>query len=157
MSTWRQFAEQVQRGDGVGDKRDDRDTSSDPSPSVPNVPSVPLDPSRTLKRWRVALVGLDPAQPLGGIEAGRWRMLCQDAAWLFRSFGEQAARDGWDTSDLFGLWPGKPLWGGVVDRLRGSRSLVLAGDRASWRSFGVVEGFNRGSYPDLSPFWEVKQ
>lgn len=156
MSTWRQFAEQVQRGEGGGDTRDDRDSSPVLPPNVPNVPSVPLDPSRALKRWQTGLVGLDPYHPLNGIDLRRWRVLCEDAAWLFRSFGEQAARDCWTAADLFGLRACKPHFGGLVDRLRGSRSLVLTEDRACWRSFGVVEAFNRGSYPDLLPFWEAQ-
>lgn len=156
MSTWRQFAEQVQRGEGPRDTRDNRDSSSVLAPSVPNVPSVPLDPSRALKRWRAELVQLDPQQPLHSLEPQRWRVLCEDAAWLFHSFGEQAARDCWTTADLFGLCASRPHFGGLVDRLRGSRSLVLTETRACWRSFGVVETFNRSSYPDLRAFWEAQ-
>lgn len=155
MSTWRQFAEQVQRRDGVGDNRDERDNSTRSSPIVSNVPNVPLDPTRALNRWRSELRRLDPFEPLQGIERQRWRSLCDDAAWLVCGFGEQVARDCWTTADLFGLWPATPHFGGVVDRLRGSRSLVLSGDRACWRSFGIVEKFNRGSYPNLVPFWEI--
>jgi hypothetical protein len=85
----------------------------------------------------------------------RWQTLYDDAVWLLEGFGEQAARDGWSSADLFGLWPSKPHWGGIADRLRGSRSLVMDADRASWRLFGAVERFNRGSYPELRAFWDL--
>lgn len=154
MSTWRQFAEQVQRGDAPRANRDERDDRAQTDPIASIVPNVPLDPTRALKRWRSALADLDVCKPLHGIEPRRWGTLCEDAAWIVRCFGEQAARDCWSSADMFGLWPDKPNWGGVVHRLQGSRSLVLTCDRASWRSFGLVEGFNRDSYPDLPPFWE---
>ena len=83
----------------------------------------------------------------------RWQTLYDDAVWLLENYGKLAARDGWSDADLFGLWPGKPYWGGIADRLRGSRTLVMDTDRATWRSWGQVERFNRGAYPDLSPFW----
>ena len=55
-----------------------------------------------------------------------------------------------------GRWPGKDAWGGIADRLQGSRSLVMTADRARWRTMfgGVAEQFNRGAYPDLRPLWE---
>lgn len=33
---------------------------------------------------------------------------------------------------------------------------MLTGDRAHWRSWGQVERYNRGAYPDLLPFWELR-
>ncbi len=74
-----------------------------------------------------------------------------------REHGVYAAKCGWTAADIFGLWPDKPHWGGIADRLRGARSLVMDADRASWRSRGQVERFNRGSYPHLRPFLEVRQ
>jgi hypothetical protein len=107
MSTWRQFAEQVKRGDVVGDKRDNRDISPDLSPSVPSVSNVPLDPVRLTRLWKAGLESIDPRQPMHGLSQQRWRTLCDDAVFLFGGFGQQAARDCWATADLFGLWPDK--------------------------------------------------
>ncbi|MEZ5688770.1 MAG: hypothetical protein R3E21_08330 [Caenibius sp.] len=69
----------------------------------------------------------------------------------------QAFRDGWTVGELFGLWPDKPGWGGIADRLDGSRSLKMTADRAHWRCgvTGDARQFNRGAYGDLTPFWEV--
>ena len=103
----------------------------------------------------VSMARLDPYQPPDGWEMRRWQQLYDDAEWLLAKFGDQAARDGWSSADLFGLWPGKPHWGGIADRLRDSRSLVLTADRAHWRSWGQVERFNRGSYPELVLLWEA--
>jgi hypothetical protein len=107
--------------------------------------------------WSAALAGLDAGRPPAGIEPRRWEKLLDDAAWLLAEHGENAARFGWDAADLFGLWPGKPGWGGIADRLRGSRSLVLSADRATWRRVLTcdVERLNKRSYPDLKPFWEA--
>jgi hypothetical protein len=107
----------------------------------------------TLRGWHECIGRLDPCQPLEGFPMGRWQTLYDDAVWLLDNFGKLAARDGWSAADLFGLWPDKPYWGGIADRLRGARSLVMDAERASWRSWGQVERFNRGAYPDLPPLW----
>ena len=107
-----------------------------------------------LSAWRAHLARVDPCKAPPGWHINRWQQLCDDAAWLVENYGKLAACDGWSDADLFGLWPGKPYWGGIADRLHGSRSLVMDADRASWRAWGQVERFNRGAYPDLSPFWE---
>ena len=113
-----------------------------------------LNAREVLPGWRAKFSRLNPCRTPEGWEIGRWQQLYDDAEWLLEKFGEQAARDGWSSADLFGLWTDKPHWGGIADRLRGSRSLVLTADRAHWRSWGQVERFNRGAYPDLLPFWE---
>lgn len=115
---------------------------------------IPELRSDALSVWRDALNALDPINPLHGFDKMRWRQLVEDARWVLDKFGKQAARDGWSTADLFGLWPGVPHAGGIADRLRGSRSLVLTANRAHWRSWGQVDRFNRGSYLDLLPFWQ---
>lgn len=83
-----------------------------------------------------------------------WHDLCQDADWLLSNFGQLAARRGWSSADLFGLWPDKPHWGGIADRLRGSRSLLMYANCAVWRHWDVTERYNRGAYPNLRPFWD---
>ena len=155
MGNWRQFADRMKSANTVEDNRDNRDNSPSETPNVPNVPSVPLDAGRALRLWKRGLAKVDPLHPAPGYDAGAWQALCDDAVWVLGCFGEQAARDGWCASDLFGLWPGKPHWGGIADRLRGSRSLVMTADRAHWRSWGVVDRYSRGSYPDLRPMWEI--
>ena len=151
MSNWRAVIDEA-----LG--RNTRDERNDSDPTVPSVPSVPIvppmDPARALKLWRASLAKVDPRGPMHGYKAAAWCNLCDDAVWLLGNFGEQAARDGWSTGDLFGLWPGKPGWGGIADRLCGCRALVMSADRSSWRAWGQVERYNRGSYPNLRAFWE---
>ena len=109
----------------------------------------------TFSGWVRQLTRLDPCQPQAGLCMGRRQTLYDDVMWLLENFGQQAARDGWSEADLFGLWPDKPHWGGIADRLCGARSLVMASDRASWRIRGQVESYARGVYPHLRPFWEA--
>ena len=107
--------------------------------------------------WLNELAHLDPCRPAKGFASRRWQDLYDDAVWIVENHGTFAARHGWSVADLFGLWPDKPYWGGIADRLRGSRSLVMDGDRASWRLFGVPERYARGTYPSLMPFWKGLQ
>jgi hypothetical protein len=127
---------------------------------VPNVPIVPGLPTLTQPApdaWSAAIARLDAYRPLAGIEPRRWEKLVDDAQWLLAEHGENAARCGWSTADLFGLWPDNAHWGGVADRLRGSRSLLMDDLEATWRRplTGDMERFNKGSYPDLRAFWEL--
>ena len=107
--------------------------------------------------WRGALAGVNLGNPLHGLAVARWRQLLGDAQWVLDHFAQQAAVDGWTAGELFGLWLGKDGWGGIADRLRGSRSLVMTDDRARWRTMfgGVAEQFNRGAYRDLRSLWEA--
>ena len=156
MSNWRALADEALNKADSENTTNIRNDSSETCPSVPSVPSVPpLDPVRALRAWRHGLAITDPCHPPEGWHINRWQQLCDDVAWLLANFGEQAARDGWSTADLFGLWPDVPNAGGIADRLRGSRSLVLTADRAHWRRWGQVERYNRCSYPDLLPFWDA--
>lgn len=106
--------------------------------------------------WRVAFDCLDSAAPLYGLDSRRWQQLLGDAQWVLDSFASNALRDGWTVGELFGLWPGKDRWGGIADRLQGSRSLKMTADRAHWRRqfTGASDQFVRGTYPELHPLWE---
>ena len=153
---WRDYAKQVQQ---AGDNRDIRDDSSEAVPIGPIVPNVPpLDPARAARLCQEGLAGLDWERPLHGLPAARWRQLLGDAHWLLDHFGGQAFRDGWTVGEMFGLWPDKPGWGGIADRLQSSRSLKMTADRATWRCVftGAPEQFNRTAYPDLQPLWEAR-
>jgi hypothetical protein len=114
------------------------------------------DERRIQRGWRTALATLDPCQPRG-MEMGRWQMLVDCSVWLFNTFGEQAARDGFSTADLFGLRAGYPGKGGLDDHLGDNRGLVMADGRACWRAWGVPMQFNRGGGDDLPAFWEMGQ
>jgi hypothetical protein len=126
----------------------------------PTPVSETLAPSSVVRTWRAALDGLDRETPLHGLDAQRWRELLRDARWLLDHFVQQAARDGWSAADLFGLLPGHDGWGGVADRLQGSRSLVMTADRASWRRMltGTPDGFARGGSAMLRlvVLWELE-
>src|SRR5207302_6721490 len=94
-----------------------------------------LAPSLILREWHGHLVAIDPCRPPEGWTMDRWQTLCDDAYWIYEKYAPRAVRDGWSSADLFGLWPGVPHLGGLADRLKGSRSLVLTADRACWRSW----------------------
>ena len=121
--------------------------------------------SARLKECQSHLSRLDPDKPLHGIPGRRWGRLVDDALWLFDGFAETAFRDGWTVGELFGLWwyelDGKPrlkdTFGGVADRLQGSRSLKMTADRAHWRRMhtDTLDQFNRTAYPDFLPMWEA--
>jgi hypothetical protein len=107
---------------------------------------------------REGLQRLDSRVPLHGVGFGRWGVLVDDADWLFEHFAKRAATDGWSAADLFGVLPGHDAWGGVADRLQGSRSLVMTADLACWRRMltGTPDGFARGAsvMPKLTLLWE---
>ena len=114
-------------------------------------------PITLLKEWDRALAGVDPHKPPKAYRPGRWLTLVDDACWLFDQFAAQAVRDCWSPADLFGVLPGHDAWGGIADRLRGSRSLLMTADRACWRRVinDTPEQFNRGSgHPGLTLLWE---
>ena len=155
MNSWRELAARILNGEH--DRTDRHETAMEPAivPIVPIVPIlVPPDPATLFEEWGAAIGSVDRYQAPPTYPPAHWLQLCDDAEWLLGTFGEQAARFGWSTADLFGLWPVKPHWGGVADRLRGARSLIMDADRSHWRTSGQVERFNRGSYPALRPFWD---
>lgn len=128
--------------------------------SVVSVPSVGAftKPHEAFPAWRAHLLRLSEDVPLHGLERLRWWQVIDDARWLVDHFGQQAARDGWSVLDLFGVMPGRDAWGGVADRLRGSRSLVMSSDVARWRR--VVnrepESFAQG-LGETVPLWGTGQ
>ena len=111
------------------------------------------------REWRAELIRLDPLAPRHGLAVGRWGTLLGDADWLLDHFGNQAGRDGWSALDLFGVIPGRDGWGGLADRLRASRSLVMGADVARWRRVinGEPESFARGlgGTAQMIALWEV--
>lgn len=112
------------------------------------------------REWRANLMRLEARRPLHGLARNRWAMLFDDADWLFENFAGQAAREGWSALDLFGVLPGRDAWGGIADRLRSSRSLVMSSDRASWRRVvnGEPESFARGlgETVRMVPLWQTE-
>ena len=125
--------------------------------SVPCVGSF-THPLEAVAAWRAHLMRLDPTQPLHGLGPVRWAGLLDDGDWLFENYAMRAATDGWSMPDLFGVLPGRDGWGGIADRLRGSRSLVMSSDVARWRRVinGVPESFARGlgDTVQMVPLWD---
>ncbi|AKM06121.1 hypothetical protein AM2010_26 [Pelagerythrobacter marensis] len=155
MSGWREMAEEALR---VQDTRDIRDKNpprgSHNGNNVPIVPNV-SPPLSTLKLWRASLLTLHPCQLRENFDPSRWRVLVDASQWWLEGFGQAAAASGWSTGDVFGLHPEMPGCGGLIDRLGENRSLVMDGDRARWRAWGVVSQYNRTAGEGLRPFWEV--
>lgn len=116
--------------------------------SVVSVPCVGAftKPHEAFPAWRAHLLRLSGDVPLHGFERLRWWQVLDDARWLLDHFGQQAARDGWSALDLFGVMPGRDAWGGIADRLRASRSLVMGAEIATWRRIidGTPDTFARG-------------
>jgi hypothetical protein len=110
---------------------------------------APAKPAKAanLGSCKAALGRLDATMALHGLDTTRWGQLLRDADWLLDNFAARAAQDGWSAADLFGVLPGHDAWGGIADRLRGSRSLVMTADVARWRRMysGLPDGFARGS------------
>lgn len=123
-----------------------------------------IDPRMATARcreWRAHLMRLDPTKPLHGLSRARWGELVDDADWLFETHALRAAGDGFSVFDLFGVMPGRDGWGGVADRLRASRSLVMSADVAKWRRVinGEPESFARGlgETVRMVPIWEASE
>lgn len=109
------------------------------------------------REWRAYLMRLSPTKPFHGLGQTRWACLLDEADWLFENYAGQAARDGWSSLDLFGVLPGRDGCGGIADRLRGSRSLMMSSDVARWRRVvnGEPESFARGlgATVEMVPLW----
>ena len=123
-----------------------------------------ISPVEGLRLCEASLVRLRLSDALHGIPDGRWRQLLSDAGWLLEGFAPAAFRHGWTVGEMFGLWWSdhngirslKDGWGGIADRLQGSRSLKMTADQATWRIMftGEPDVFLRTAYPNLKPLWE---
>lgn len=149
---WRELVEEALSG---GDISDNSDNSGRDGAFVPSVPCV-SPPRKMLRDWSRTVSALDPRRPAPGYDAARWHELVGCSQWWLSIYGRQAALDGWQTGDVFGVHPGKPRAGGLIDRLGTARNLMLEGKRARWRTFGnSMMRFNAGAFPLLPPYWEV--
>lgn len=138
MSTWRQYAERVQRGNDGRDNRGKRDNSPEIEPNGPIVPNVPPHPSLLLREWHTHLSRLDPDRPPDGCKAW-WRQAVEDCWWFYENYSSRAVRDGWSALDQFGVLPHKPTTGGVAVMLQGARNLKMEGRKAVWSRWGVPD------------------
>jgi hypothetical protein len=108
---------------------------------------------RMLDAWCASFNALKPRRPAPGIEMGRWQTLFDCGYWWLQNFGAQAARDGWQTGDVFGIRAGYPMQGGLVDQLGDCRSLLMSDGGARWRTWGSARTWAAGCCPHLAPFW----
>lgn len=120
-------------------------------------------PYATLRRWEANLTTLDPERGPAVVESRRWLKLLEDAAWLFRRHGLQLAQEGWSDLDAFGVSLRRPNGEVLLDRLDGSRSLMLDGKgRAAWGwSYTSVTCQVARGFAELQPagdivlLWEI--
>ena len=132
-------------------------------PANADLPSLPAkvakaanraECQRELDRWCAAINRLELQAPAQGLSPARWRTLFDCSHWWMRNYAVQAARDGWRTGDVFGIRPGLPGQGGLIDQLGICRTLLMADGGARWRSWGIIGTYAAGAYPLLPPFWE---
>ncbi|WP_147391839.1 hypothetical protein [Pelagerythrobacter aerophilus] len=119
-------------------------------------------PAEQLRFWWKSLCAVDPCAPLPGFERNRWADLYDCSIWWLDAFGRTAAHDGWGTGDVFGVLPGMPGLGGIIDRfskglchLRDRPGLVMTANTASWRVHGETKTFNQTGSREIQPFWGV--
>jgi len=154
MSRWRELARRLEYSEGAEDVRDFRDETASRAPIVPIVPIFPRSVPANSRDWSRAIAGLHQGCPPEGIAPERWSMLVADAAWLCRTHGGAAAALGWTASQLFGLDP-LPGWGGLSDRLKGSRRVTLTAAVGHWRTDDEEGWLWRGTLRPLPVIWEV--
>lgn len=160
MGKWLEKAQREELPDRAVSVFSADSSSGNPNGTKDTKGTLRRSPDASVREWRVNLDALDWATPLHALEMPRWRGLLDDAHWLLDHFGNQAARDGWSTFDLFGVMPGRDGWGGIADRLRSSRSLMMSADVAKWRRVvnGEPESFARGlgETVRMVPIWEPR-
>ena len=105
--------------------------------------------------WQAALARLDEVKPALGVTPTRWRELVTDARWLADRHGGNAATLGWTASNLFGLDETLDGWGGVADRLRGTRRATFTDTVAHWRSDELDEWLWRRSLRRMRLIWQA--
>lgn len=160
MGKWTERARQMgDNGEAVFSADRAFSSPSEPKDTKGAKDTREASPVMASRQWRAALEALDPARPPQAMAADRWAQLLGDALWIARNYGEQAARDSWTAADLFGVQPSADGWGGVAERLRGSRSLMMTSERAGWRRLinGEPEDYVRGAQPALRPVWEGRE
>jgi hypothetical protein len=100
-------------------------------------------------------------QPPGQIQAGRWHRIAVDARAFMRDWGSQAARLGWDASDLFGVHVKAALARydlmGLVIVLDGAEVVAMSANHAEIRTRnGAHQRYFRrlNSDPMHVPIWD---
>lgn len=129
---------------------------AEPPATLATVATLPeaRDVQRTLDGWCGAFNGLSPLRPAPVFTMGRWQTLYDCTQWWLENFARRAAWEGWSTGDVFGIRPGYPTRGGLIDQLGDNRSLVMADGGARWRSWGIMSSYAAGCSPHLEPFWK---
>lgn len=124
---------------------------------VPGVPSAD-DCRKTLRRWHTELARLDKADPRSEIDPRRWYCLVGDAWWLYENHGKQLAEEGWPDLDAFGVSLRRPGGEVLLDRLDGSRSLIIYGKgRAGWGwSYTNVTYQAARGYAEMQPAGRIQ-
>lgn len=154
---------EIENGKGL---RANRASRANPAPTLAQLAPLALSPAQiskcdagdiavaALAEWSDALAALDVSVPPICIAPDRWRVLLIDARWLCQYHGRAAAALGWSASDLFGIDP-LPGWGGLADRLEGTRNLVLTDRIAHWSRTDLEGWLWRRTLTAKPVMWEV--
>lgn len=151
MGKWADLARQIEEEDPRANSVISADSPPNGTNGTIGTRHLSIPPSEPqaralLREWHAGLVGLDFDQAPDGFDLSYWRRLITDAEWIYEHFASQLVREGWSTLDLFGVWPGRPGWGGLSDRLQTARNLKLDGRGAAyWTNFGVRSRMVRGA------------
>lgn len=122
-----------------------------PSPAAQ---SKPTQPPSTPATWSGLLAAIPSDTPVGHRTLEQWQTLLDDSCWLAIYHGPAAHALGWTASDFFGFDP-QPGWGGLADRLRGARSLVLTRTVARWTARDCEGWLWRQTLTPRPTIWEA--
>jgi len=108
-----------------------------------------------LREWHKELSRLDALAPRGDIAGSEWKVLCDDAWWLYENHAGYAVRHGWDADGLFGVRLGVPYGGGLGQFLRTSRRLLWVGPIAHVTRWKVTSRLNPKCGDGLPIIWDL--
>jgi hypothetical protein len=114
--------------------------------------------SRWPREWSEGLIRLSTANSSHGFTLDRWRQLIDDGHAFLEQWGQQAARLGWQDTDLFGVHPTAPSARfdamGLVPLMAGRNIIAMTTDTALLGTRKSPLTYRRGSVGAVC-LWEL--